>query len=245
MTPEQAAGKAGRQARRHLVVRRGAVGDAHRRASVRGGESVIAHARRRAARARRFREGAGRAAAALLRRCLDRDVKTRLRDIGEARVALGPCARSRIRCEAAANARLRRKRRGHVDRRHGSDDGAGGDAMWGWLTPAPSQARPVTHFITATPQGIATIRSRLAMMGRASPSSGPPATKSICRTMDNPAVRPVPGTEAAAPAFSPDGQSLAFLTGPPAPLQLRKVPVAGGAAQTLSRASRRRAAVVG
>ena len=31
-----------------------------------------------------------------------------------------------------------------------------GVALWGWLKPAPASQRPLIHFATATPQGIAT-----------------------------------------------------------------------------------------
>jgi hypothetical protein len=53
--------------------------------------------------------------------------------------------------------------------------------------------------------------------------------------MDDPVVKPIPGTENGRfPAFSPDGQWLAFFGGTAAPFELKKVPIAGGAALTLA-----------
>ena len=171
----------------------------------------------------------------LLQRCLDRDVKTRLRDIGEARVALGRVSLSDPVPEAApqtAQAPAKTPRPWMVAT--AAMTVLAGVALWGWLTPAPSQSRLLTHFTTATPQGdgnspIAVSRdgSRLAFVGAT-------GNQIYMRTMDDPVAKPIPGTERGMfPAFSPDGQSLAFVTGPPAPFQLKKVPVAGGAALTL------------
>ncbi len=92
MAPEQAKGKIGRQARRHLGVWRGALRDADRPARCSAArtipetlaarddarESILAHCRRP-------RRGTSRT---LLARCLVKDPKQRLRDIGEARSAL-------------------------------------------------------------------------------------------------------------------------------------------------------------
>ena len=58
--------------------------------------------------------------------------------------------------------------------------------------------------------------------------------------MDNPVARPVPGIENGSfPVFSPDGQWLAFITGTEGSIQLKKVPIAGGAVVTLTGAIRR------
>jgi Tol biopolymer transport system component len=107
-------------------------------------------------------------------------------------------------------------------------------ALWGWLKPVPVEPRQLTHFLTAAPQGIgshpiAVSRdgSRIAFPGA---RDGAPI---YVRTLDQPEAKPVPGTEGGGfPAFSPDGQWLAFFAG--APAQLKKVPVAGGAALTLA-----------
>jgi Tol biopolymer transport system component len=174
----------------------------------------------------------------LLQRCLDRDVKMRLRDIGEARVALGRVSLSDTAMDAAPQSAPAAKTstlpRMVATAAISVLAGAAGLALWGWLTPAPAQSRPLIHFTTATPQGdgnspIAVSRdgSRLAFVGMS-------GDQIYTRTMDDPVARPVPGTEHGMfPAFSPDGQSLAFVTGPPAPFQMKKVPIAGGAALTL------------
>ena len=88
--PRAGAGGARRQPRRHLGIRRRAVRDAHREASVRRRDHQR-NARGGAARRPRL-DGAARARPErirrLLRRCLDRDVKQRLQAIGEARIVL-------------------------------------------------------------------------------------------------------------------------------------------------------------
>jgi serine/threonine-protein kinase len=171
----------------------------------------------------------------LLERCLDRDVKTRLRDIGEARVILGRVSLSDPPAESAPHtvqAPAKAQRPWMIVAM--AMAAVAGIALWGWVTPAPAQSRPLIHFTTATPQGdgnspIAVSRdgSRFAFVG----ASG---NQIYMRTMDDPVAKPIPGTEKGTfPAFSPDGQSIVFVTMPPAPFQLKKVRVTGGAALTL------------
>ena len=91
MSPEQAKGTAGRQAQRHLGVRRGALRDARRA----GARSRVTARRRswlrsspRSSIGMRCRCRRPPPFASLVARCLERDVKRRLRDIGEARIVL-------------------------------------------------------------------------------------------------------------------------------------------------------------
>ena len=89
----------------------------------------------------------------LLERCLDRDVKTRLRDIGEARVALARVSLSDPVPEAVPQ---------HAPAKTSwvwmaatvAMTVLAGVALWGWLKPTPPEPRPLIHFTTATPQGI-------------------------------------------------------------------------------------------
>jgi serine/threonine-protein kinase len=170
----------------------------------------------------------------LLERCLDRDVKTRLRDIGEARVALArvsladpvpqavpqhaPAKTSWMWMAATAAMTV-----------------LAGVALWGWLKPTPPEPRPLIHFTTATPQGMGTNPIAVSRDGSRLAFIGAKTAQIYLRTMDDPMVKPIPGTENGRfPAFSPDGQWLAFFGGTAAPFELRKIPIAGGAALTLA-----------
>jgi eukaryotic-like serine/threonine-protein kinase len=105
-------------------------------------------------------------------------------------------------------------------------------ASWGWLKPKPSEPHVVTHFVSATPQGI---DIPIAVSRDGSRIAFQDATGSVIylRSMDDPAAKPIPGTEGGLfPVFSPDGQWLAFFAGTPG--QLKKIPLAGGAAVTLA-----------
>jgi serine/threonine-protein kinase len=171
----------------------------------------------------------------LLQRCLDRDVKTRLRDIGEARVALGrvslinpvpetptpivhvPAKAPRLWMAATAAMAV-----------------LAGVAAWGWLTPPPAEPRPLIHFITATPQGVGTNPIAVSRDGSRLAFSDGTLSQIYVRAMDDPTAKLLPGTESGKfPAFSPDGQSLAFIAGTSAPFQLKKVSIASGAPLTL------------
>jgi Tol biopolymer transport system component/tRNA A-37 threonylcarbamoyl transferase component Bud32 len=174
----------------------------------------------------------------LLQRCLDRDVKTRLRDIGEARVALARVSSSSDAVVAGAT----------PPPVHASANtprvwvaataamtALAGIALWGWLKPAqPPPPRLLTHFTTAAPEGDGNSPIAVSRDGSRFAFVGATRNQIYLRTMEDPAAKPIPGTENAVfPAFSPDGQSIAFTTAPARPFQLKRVPVAGGAALTL------------
>jgi len=164
----------------------------------------------------------------LLRKCLEKDPKRRLRDIGDAWELLE---------EGAETAPLR-SRLGMV----GWIVAAvltviAAISLWGWLRPAPPAARTVTHFTTALPEGtglsgvIAVSRdgSRVAF-------SGGPRREIYVRMMDQLETRLIPGTEGALfPSFSPDGQWISYVD-QATPRQLRKVSVAGGPSVALAEA---------
>jgi Tol biopolymer transport system component/predicted Ser/Thr protein kinase len=110
-----------------------------------------------------------------------------------------------------------------------------GVALWGWLKPAPAALRPLIHFATAIPQGIATNPVAVSSDGSHIAFTGATANQIFIRSMDDPVAKPVPGTESGRfPIFSPDGQWLAFIAGTAASIQVKKVPIAGGAALTLT-----------
>ena len=175
----------------------------------------------------------------LVQRCLDRDGKTRLRDIGEARVAL-------------ASASLSEPAPGSADVRPVEASAkspylwmaatalmalAAAVASWGWLGRPGSTGAPhmVTHFTTIAPQGVGANPVAVSPDGSRLAFSNTALSQIFVRAMDDPIAKPVPGTDdGKMPTFSPDGQSLAFLVGSTPPFQLKKIPVAGGAALTLA-----------
>jgi len=182
----------------------------------------------------------------LMERCLERDIKVRLRDIGEARVELG-------RIESGA-----------------PDSGPIGTAVATASSRANQRVAPVV-IATAAVAIIATLGLSRWLTSRAMPASGAVAHVSVAlpdgdelgmvhlrplaisadgtrlayvalhegknqiylRTLSEPSARALDGTEGGiSPFFSPDGEWLAFF----ASGALRKVAVGGGALQTLAEA---------
>jgi serine/threonine-protein kinase len=174
------------------------------------------------------------AVARLLRRCLQRDPKQRLHDIGDARLELedvtevpasSGLARTRWRIPAMTAIGLLVA---------GALIGIAGSLMRG--SPAREVGTPARFIVSLPPTAqlggldfpsvaIAPDGSRFAYVGNRGGQ-----TQLFVRSMD--AVEPVPvaGTaNATSPFFSPDGQWIAFFAGG----QLKKVAVAGGAPITL------------
>jgi serine/threonine protein kinase/Tol biopolymer transport system component len=114
-----------------------------------------------------------------------------------------------------------------------------GLAIWN-LKPSPP--RPVSRTVITLPPG-----QRLAGLDQPAVALSPDGThlayvagqggiqqQIYLRAMDSLEARPIPGTEGATgPFFSPDGQWLGFFTG----TNLKKIPLSGGAAQTLGDAT--------
>jgi dipeptidyl aminopeptidase/acylaminoacyl peptidase len=165
----------------------------------------------------------------LIDRCLEKDPKRRLRDIGEARILLeqpaetpGHVAQERRRLTwvpwaIAAVALL-----------------IAGAAVWAWLRAPKPATRPVFHLVA--PLQLA--RFALLAISRDGHKLAFPSgqfNQLHVRLSDQMDSRPLPGTEdSGSAAFSPDGQWLAFGQGPSPPQRkLKKVQVSGGAAITL------------
>ena len=113
-------------------------------------------------------------------------------------------------------------------------------AVWGWLRPQPPP--PVARFALTTPEGqelvdqygttiaLSPDGSRLVYVGPG--ESGP---QLWLRSLDQVSGNPLPGTQRAiAPAFSRDGQSVAFMVGSLGAAQVKVVSVSGGPAVTLA-----------
>ncbi len=165
----------------------------------------------------------------LLRKCLEKDPRRRLRDIGDVWELLEEAPES-------APAKARVGIAGWIAAAVLAVIAA--IALWGWLRPARPAARIVTHFTTALPEGTGPLPGiAVSRDGSRIAFAGGPRREIYVRTMDQLETRLIPGTEGAAfLSFSPDGQWIAYvdLT---APSQLRKVPVAGGASLTLAEAA--------
>jgi Tol biopolymer transport system component len=157
----------------------------------------------------------------LLQRCLERDVKKRLRDIGDAWADVdapeeaGPAASARSRwwLYAAAGAVI------------GAAAGAGYIL---WRTPA-APPRPVSRWSYIQKDffnfpALSRDGTRLVFFERTDNKG-----HLTLRMMDQAEGRPIPGGIGNCPTFSPDGQWIAFLAG-----SLKKIPVTGGTAMTLA-----------
>jgi eukaryotic-like serine/threonine-protein kinase len=169
----------------------------------------------------------------LLQRCLDRDVKRRLRDIGEARVQIensltNPRSASEPRAIASAPSRL---------------------AIGAWIAAgvllAALGALAVVHF-RETPTPVLTTRFQVLPPGRATSADYPTISpdgrrlafvatvdgKTLLwvRSLDSLTAQSLAGTEdAASPFWSPDSRFLAFFSEG----RLKRMDVTGGPPQTL------------
>jgi serine/threonine-protein kinase len=163
----------------------------------------------------------------LLRQCLSKDRKKRLRDIGDALLELDEAPES-----PAAQSERRWPMFWPV---------AGALALafivgvWFRLRPAPADLpRPVSRWTTMLPTSAVTdvaLSRDGRLMVYAGPVSG--AESLTLRALDRQEFRPLPGTGAAiGPVFSPDGQWIAFYEGE----RLAKIAVAGGPPITICQA---------
>jgi len=187
----------------------------------------------------------------LLRRCLDKDARQRLRDMGEARIVIQDVLSGAAQVESAGagSARSRALSRPALFLSTGAlliGAVIAGVAIWNLKpTPAPP-SRPVTRTVIDLPPG-----DRLAALDRpavavsldgsqlAYVATRGNVQQLYLRPMDSLEARPISGTEGALnPFFSPDGQWIGFFTGG----SLKKVLVSGGAALTLAASGNHRGA---
>jgi serine/threonine-protein kinase len=170
----------------------------------------------------------------LARRCLERDPRKRLRDIGEARIALEEAPEEAPAPVPVVTARQSRRPWVAVGIALAIAAGASGIA---WRTTRPLE-RPLTRLsVDLGPEAIPGLGlsvaispdgQRLAYSARGANGQQVLAT----RLLDQAQPVLLPGTENAyGPFFSPDGQWIGFFV--PSPNQLRKISVRGGAPVTL------------
>ena len=178
----------------------------------------------------------------LLARCLTKDPRMRLRDIGEARVAIDELGRIPADEESPATIPPRslpawRRAVPWVVALVGSLAAAAA-----WLpSPAPAPA-PVRRFSVQLPRGQSLQTGRsfdlvLSPDGNTIVASGLPGTGSLVRRrLDSLEFETIPGTEGgSAPFFSPDGAWMAFFANG----ELKRAPVNGGLASTICKATGR------
>jgi eukaryotic-like serine/threonine-protein kinase len=183
----------------------------------------------------------------LLQRCLQKDPKQRLRDIGDARISLDEvlAGAPEPSSASAASVSARQNRRQIILGSSAAALIAAAIAGFcGWIL-KPTPPRPVTRTVITLPPGqrlagfgnlvlaLSADGSQLAFVATTQGKGG--ETQQIyLRKMDSLEANPIPGTEGAVdPFFSPDGQWLGFF----ADGKLKKISVSGGAAQTLADAA--------
>jgi serine/threonine-protein kinase len=184
----------------------------------------------------------------LIARCLDRDVRRRLRDIGEARIVLedpgadtvSPASSYQIgvAVPATETSRPMWRRLLPIAATAVAVALVAGAAGW-YLKPAPEP--PVTRFRFSLPAGVT-----LTTLARNFVTISPDGTLIVfvannrlyARSMWDADARPVPGTESRTtlgpPVFSPDGRSIAYWSA--ADSTIKRVSVEGGAVTTLCQA---------
>jgi len=168
----------------------------------------------------------------LLRRCLDRNVKNRLRDIGEARVAIDNAGKEPEVVPAAMLEPRRRMRPWAVSTLALIAVGAIFIA-WRETQSINRSAKPLVRLDVALGSDVS-LGSRTGNDVLLSPDgtrlvyvSG---ARLFTRRLDQPKATELPGTEGAnAPFFAPDGQWIAFAAGS----KLKKISVEGGQAIAL------------
>ena len=187
----------------------------------------------------------------LLRRCLEKDPKKRLRDIGDARIELDGLVHD----EPATPSHASAAPRPSLSRRAlpwvgGTVVGAAAAAavVWTLSRPAPVSLRPVQRFVIDFPASgphvgdgggggnlaISPDGTRLVFMGI---EAG--RRLLFMRNLDQIDVQPIRGTDDANnPFFSPDGEWIGFFTAPGTPGgKLKKVAVRGGPPLTIADAN--------
>ena len=168
----------------------------------------------------------------LLRRCLEKDPQRRLHDLADARLDIEDASTERVDEPITHRAR----RAGLFAAAVAATAIVAGVA--GWLLQPSSRAgdhtAAVSRLVIAPDEPISETEGVLVMSRdgrRVAYAAGPPGHQHlVVREMDQFAGRPVPDTEGVvSAAFSPDGESLAFIAG----RKLRTIAIAGGAALTL------------
>jgi len=181
----------------------------------------------------------------LLERCLDRDVKQRLRDIGEARVEIAKIESGvpDSVMAAAADTRAQRSLMVRVLPWAVAAAALATTGALGWSRVSPTAPMPVyasidapETFVLGEDSPIAALPTRTPMVFTADGGAlviqlaRANRPQLFIRPLDKPDARPIAGTDDAhVPFVSPDGKWIGFW----AANELRKVPIEGGTAVTI------------
>ncbi len=220
MAPEQARGQAGRQARRHLGVRRGALRNAHGQRAFLGEDvsDTLAAVLRQDVDYRALPRETPPSLRQLLRRCLERDLHHRLHDMADVRIALEEAALGdgSVIAEPASDAGVPRLSTPSLTLVAVLSLVAGAFAAhWLWRAPAPPAAERVVRLTVVPPSGVMAIQQ---------PAVSPDGTFVVfvgysaggrqlyLQRFDRAEPAPIDQTDGAQqPLVSPDGRWIAFL----------------------------------
>ena len=164
----------------------------------------------------------------LLERCLERDPKRRLRDMGDAWIEIDAPASAPAPVVAAPVKPSRWRWAPWI----AAAVAGGAGIAWGLLHTPATQPLPVVRWTQTHDKLFAAVAlsrdgSRLAFMEIDN------TPHLVLRMMDQLEAKPIPGGDAAIfPVFSPDGQWVAYLSGTNE-FKLKKIPLTGGTAITL------------
>ena len=176
----------------------------------------------------------------LLRRCLDKDAKERLRDIGDARVEIreaisGPLLPSVVEVPSAAHAAGRRQALPLVVGISAVAVVIIGLAVWSLVRP-PDTPADVARFTIAGPEIVRGVDLAISPDGTQIVYQGPKpdgdGTQLYIRRLDQFVAEPLPATTVVGdPFFSPDGEWVVFRS---YVHTLERVSIFGGAPQTIA-----------
>jgi eukaryotic-like serine/threonine-protein kinase len=182
----------------------------------------------------------------LMKRCLEKNPRHRLRDIGDAQFELTADASEPAPTNAALQPRVWRERAAWI----GALAAAAAVGVGGWmLRPAPSPPGHVTRFSIALPEGqrFTTGTRRIGVSPDGNVIVYAANNQLYRRTLDDPEPRVIPGTNDNPnnPEFSPDGRSIVYSTFElnSQSIVLKRVPATGGTAVRIANVGQARGSV--
>ena len=180
-----------------------------------------------------------------LRRCLEKDPKQRMRDIGDVRLALDGAFETPAPLTPDRNSEVGSSP-GPVWRRLLPVVGlsvllSGLTAVAVWFLTLPSPGAVTRFVVTTPPDGPLSVVNRaanrplaIAPDGTVAYSSGGSIYLRRSGDLDPVSIRGSEGRDLSSPFFSPDGTSVGYVEGFGPPFALKRVPVVGGPATTIA-----------